>query len=461
MTTTATTTATIATLISPSGEVTSARKRPNVEPALGLSPSRNEIVLANNHEMTGNPLMAPCLETLPFRDRTSTLAMEACPQAVTMPPSSTTTSSFCYEEMRQVWRILSTINNRYVKMLNAHSLLSQDYGALQNHLGEMERELGVERQATGRAHDIIEQIRQLGINLTDRVNKLSQSKKFVEDKVLAMVSLAQSLRDIKNKLEDKIRQIEFQKESLENNLRETRAKNTIQVDEFEIKIKLLQDDIATKDKELITLRAQLQESQAQMGSLQVRIQEITNLQEQQRQDFEAKLENAESCRLELIKGIGKQLMGLAKKLGCHPPVNLGDGSIVAFANVFEEMGCELEQKQRNLIRDHEQETAEMRGNSETLNAQLEGLRSQLVERQFGKEELDSRNQKLHEEVMKQQSYITKLEGRIGEMQLEASKTALKLSELQNLKVLGNVVGEVLENQQGKMEYEDMKLILMV
>lgn len=116
-------------------------------------------------------------------------------------------ASFCYEEMRQIWRILSTVNNRYIRMTSAHQILNQDYGHLQGHLVEVERELDEERQVTSRAYQSVEELRLLGINLTGRVIKLSQLKKLVEEKAAESASLITSLRDVQTKLEARLQNL--------------------------------------------------------------------------------------------------------------------------------------------------------------------------------------------------------------------------------------------------------------
>lgn len=155
------------------------------------------------------------------------------------------------------------------------------------------------------------------------------------------------------------------------------------------------------------------------------------------------------------------MSSLAKKFHCHPPSSFGDGGIEAFTMVMDEFRTELEQKMAQITREHGQIVMAMRQKSDEVDEELQITRVQLGEHQTDKEEQSSRNRELQAKVAKHTGYITKLEGRIHEMQLDSSKAAVKLAELQSLRLLGDVVAEVLEFQQSNMEYEDIKSVLLV
>lgn len=161
---------------------------------------------------------------------------------------------------------------------------------------------------------------------------------------------------------------------------------------------------------------------------------------------------------EYKKEVCEIILMLTKQLGCRPPASFGDRSSKALSVVLDE--CIAEHKASINLKEQEQlvliEALQLENTQ--AKTRIAKFEEELLSRQSAEE---AKNQDIAADLTKREQYIQKLENRIAEMQLEASGNASKLAELQKLRVVHQVVQELIFQGQdiNGVEYADLRSLV--
>lgn len=161
---------------------------------------------------------------------------------------------------------------------------------------------------------------------------------------------------------------------------------------------------------------------------------------------------------EYKKEMCENVLMMTKQLGCRAPASFGDRGGKALSVIIDE--CIAEHKAFINLKEQEQLVLieALRLELTQAKTKVAKLEEGLLSRQSAEE---AKSQDIAADLTRREQYIQKLENRITDMQLEASGNASKLAELQKLRVVYQVVQELIFQGQdiNGVEYADLRCLV--
>jgi chromosome segregation ATPase len=371
------------------------------------------------------------------------------------------TELFNYDELRQVNSLLDGFRFRYLDLATRYAAIQQDFSAAQSKLVDAEYGWQSDRAALQRANQGCQELQVHVESLLNRINQMSGVQQSFKEKGDSIEDLVSSLEKLKSQMSIKI-------SKLEDDLQVERDKYLTMVEKLEALKSDYEKELSDHKQKLDKTAAELVEmtSEKSWGSDELRkAQEEQNRISEElshaKESLQAVKHQLEGQFTDFKKGTRQLIKRLASDMGCRQPSSFGDSSIVALENVIKELVDEQQAMIRSNLKDLDKTTLDAKENLEKAMQELSEKCQQLSYVESELTIIKTKSAAMELEILEKGSKIDRLEGRVAEQQIEHSAATAKLADHQNMRMLVNLLNEVFENEASKMEYEDLRSVLMV
>lgn len=359
-----------------------------------------------------------------------------------------------FSQLHHAREILQTFETRHYSVMYEHLILTRENLGLQNRLSSVKQSYSVVNQSVQRACDSVECLQTLVKGIEKRLVNIKKFKGQVEERVFSLSNLLDSVQAAKSKMVRKIATLEHEALDLRKNTVSNERKFQVDLDTVNTANGLLREEIKNLEANRSELVKDMSEKSKIMEEMKAYINELKSTIDTSKSEYSKKLELVDLNMNSQIKVSRDLLTSLSIALKTQAPSSFGDSSMAALTNVMEEILCEhtvmvnSEKKEIQVTLDH------LAGR---LDTETELLKNSNKENG----EILLKINLLQNDVEQKKADILTLESSIQAFQKESGQTAAKLADLQRIKIIANIVEDILGVNGKCIDYEEMRCLLLV